>query len=61
MPPRKPNYDFEGHERQRLKDIKKAKRAAEKKEARERKAGQPDDTTENDGTAPQSPESTDSE
>lgn len=38
--PRKPNYDFERKERERLKDLKKAKRAAEKQEARERKAGQ---------------------
>jgi hypothetical protein len=37
---RKPNYDFERKERERLKDLKKAKRAAEKKEAQERKSGQ---------------------
>jgi len=35
---RKPNYDFERRERDRLKAEKKAKRAAEKKEAREEKA-----------------------
>lgn len=32
---RKPNYDFERRERERLKAEKKAKRAADKKEARE--------------------------
>ncbi len=34
---RKPNYNFERRERERLKAEKKAKRAAEKKEAREKK------------------------
>ncbi len=32
---RKPNYSFERRERERLKAEKKAKRASEKKEARE--------------------------
>lgn len=36
--PKKPNYDFERRERERLKAEKKAKRLAEKKEAKERKA-----------------------
>lgn len=35
---RKPNYDFERRERERLKAEKKAKRAQEKKDAREQKA-----------------------
>ena len=35
---RKPNYDFERKERDRLKAEKKAKRAAEKKEAGEKKS-----------------------
>jgi len=35
---RKPNYDFERKERDRLKAEKKAKRLAEKKEAREAKS-----------------------
>lgn len=34
---KKPNYDFERRERERLKAEKKAKRAADKKEAREEK------------------------
>ncbi|MBX9945334.1 MAG: hypothetical protein K2Y40_14720 [Reyranella sp.] len=33
---RKPNYDFERRERERLKAIKVAEKAAAKKEARER-------------------------
>ena len=37
---RKPNYDFERKERDRLKAEKKAKRAAEKKAASEAKAQQ---------------------
>jgi hypothetical protein len=40
MMARKPNYDFERKERDRLKAEKKAKRAAEKKEAGEEKARQ---------------------
>jgi len=39
---RKPNYDFERKERERLKAQKKAKRAADKKEAQENKSGQSD-------------------
>ena len=35
---RKPNYNFERKERERIKVEKKAKRAAEKKEAREKEA-----------------------
>ena len=34
---RKPNYDFERRERERLKAEKKVKRAAEKNEAQEKK------------------------
>ena len=34
--PRKPNYEFERRERDRLKAIKNAEKAAAKKEARER-------------------------
>jgi hypothetical protein len=37
MMARKPNYDFERRERERLKAEKKAQRAAEKKEARQNK------------------------
>ena len=37
---RKPNYVFERKVRERLKADKKAKRAADKREAQERKAGQ---------------------
>ena len=36
--PRKPNYSFERRERERMKAEKKARRTAEKKEARENKA-----------------------
>ncbi|MBO6946558.1 MAG: hypothetical protein JJ855_01165 [Rhodospirillales bacterium] len=46
---RKPNYSFERKERERLKAEKKAKRAAEKQEARETKpetADPPTDTEE---------------
>lgn len=39
---RKPNYSLERKERDRLKAEKKAKRAAEKAEAREKKAGPSD-------------------
>lgn len=53
--PRKPNYDFERKERERLKDMKKAKRAAEKQEARDRKAAQSDPAQEGDGLPPGSP------
>jgi hypothetical protein len=34
--PRKPNYDFERRERERLKALKNAEKAAAKKEAKER-------------------------
>lgn len=37
---KKPNYDFERRERERLKAEKKAKRAAEKQQAREEKSQQ---------------------
>jgi len=46
--PRKPNYDFERKERERLKAEKKAKRVAEKKEARDNKSEQPETTHDND-------------
>ncbi len=39
---RKPNYEFERRERQRQRAEKKAKRAAEKMEARKAKSGQPE-------------------
>lgn len=42
--PRKPNYKFERHERERLKAEKKARRIAEKKAAREEKSGQSEST-----------------
>lgn len=51
---RKPNYDFERRERDRLKAEKKAQRAAEKKEAREKKAGESEPATQDDGQDPQS-------
>jgi len=38
--PRKPNYEFERRERDRLKAIKTAEKAAAKKEARERAKAQ---------------------
>ena len=38
--PRKPNYQFERRERDRLKAIKNAEKAAAKKEARERAKAQ---------------------
>ena len=41
---RKPNYDFERRERDRLKAEKKALRAAAKKEAREQNATADDQT-----------------
>jgi hypothetical protein len=40
MMARKPNYDFERKERDRLKAEKKAKRAAEKQQARDEKSRQ---------------------
>jgi hypothetical protein len=42
MTARKPNYSFERHERARLKAEKKAKRIAEKKEARSKISAQLD-------------------
>lgn len=44
-----PNYSFERRERERLNAEKKAKRAAEKKEAREKKAGQSAPSAQSDG------------
>jgi hypothetical protein len=38
--PRKPNYEFERRERDRLKSIKNAEKAAAKKEAKERAKAQ---------------------
>lgn len=55
--PRKPNYDFERKERARIKDMKKAKRAAEKQEARDKKAAQSDPAQAGDGPPPVSPTS----
>lgn len=52
---RKPNYDFERKERERLKAEKKAKRLAEKKEAREQKAQQDGATAPSAGPGPESP------
>ena len=57
---RKPNYNFERKERERLKAEKKAKRAAAKTEAREEKAQQRESPEQGDGQvsgapAPESP------
>ncbi len=52
---RKPNYNFERRERERLKAEKKAKRAAEKKEAREEKSRLSQPSAQNDGQNPLSP------
>ncbi|MGD1877779.1 MAG: hypothetical protein ACFB13_09790 [Kiloniellaceae bacterium] len=49
---RKPNYDFERKERDRLKAEKKAKRAAEKKGAREEKSPQSESPEQGGGQAP---------
>lgn len=49
--PRKPNYDFERKERERIKNEKKARRAAEKQEAREQKSGSTDQAQ--DSSAPE--------
>lgn len=46
--PRTPNYSFERKERDRLKAEKKAKRAAEKQEARDKKSEAPDSDGEGD-------------
>lgn len=54
--PRKPNYDFERKERERIKSEKKAKRAAEKQEARERKSA---DTNVSEDRFPSTPTSED--
>ena len=53
--PRKPNYDFERRERDRLKAIKVAEKAQAKKEARERAR------LENAGTADEAPVADDAE
>ncbi|MCK5445583.1 MAG: hypothetical protein KAI73_08165 [Rhodospirillaceae bacterium] len=45
---KKPNYDFERRERERLKAEKKAKRAVEKKEALEKKSEQPQQPIQSD-------------
>ena len=52
---RKPNYDFERRERDRLKAEKKAKRAAEKREARDKKSGQTELSAHNDGSPQTTP------
>ena len=52
---RKPNYDFERRERERLKSEKKAKRAAEKREARDKKTGRIEASASNDGSDQSTP------
>jgi hypothetical protein len=52
---RKPNYDFERKERERQKAEKKAKRLAEKKEAREQKSQQDGAPTQGDAQDSDSP------
>ncbi len=52
---RKSNYNFERRERERMKAEKKAKRAAEKKEAREKKYRQFQPSAKSDGQNPLSP------
>jgi len=49
---RKPNYDFERRERQRLKALKNAEKAAAKKEARERAKAEAAGTVMPGDTAP---------
>ena len=49
---RKPNYAFERKERERLKADKKAKRAADKREAWERKSGKSDPSVLSDDRQP---------
>lgn len=49
---RKPNYNFERKERDRLKAEKKAKRVAEKEEARNKKSDQSESTDSPDDTLP---------
>src|SRR3546814_12887631 len=58
---RKPNYDFERKERERLKAEKKAKRAAEKKAAAEKKEAAEEKSRQRespDQSGPQNPGST---
>ncbi len=55
MMARKPNYDFERKERERLKAEKKALRAAEKKKTRETSS----EPSEHNGTETEAPSSTD--
>jgi hypothetical protein len=50
---RKPNYDFERKERDRLKAEKKAKRAAEKKGASEDKSQQGESPEQSDRQGPE--------
>lgn len=51
--PRKPNYEFERRERDRLKAIKNAEKAQAKQDARERAKAEATDTpTKNDSTEP---------
>lgn len=52
---RKPNYNFERKERERLKAEKKAKRLADKKEAREQKAQQNGAPAQDDSPGPDTP------
>ncbi len=52
---RKPNYSFERRERDRMKAEKKAIRAAEKKEAREKKSRLSQPSAQSDGQNPLSP------
>jgi len=52
---RKPNYDFERKERERLKAEKKARRAAEKKDAREANSSSSDADVHNDAEPQSSP------
>ena len=51
---RRPNYNFERKERERLKAEKKAKRADEKKEARAKKSGQSDPSVQSESLHPTS-------
>jgi len=46
------NYDFERRERDRLKAEKKAKRAAEKKQAQEAKSGDPEASAQSEDQDP---------
>ncbi len=54
---RKPNYKFERSERERIKAEKKAKRAAEKKAARETQPDPLAPSGENDGKTIENPKS----